>query len=48
MKFNNKKVNFLDCTLRDGGYYNDCIFSREIIKSEFLLCFYTDGIKTMG
>lgn len=31
-----KKITFLDCTLRDGGYYNDWDFSPELIR-EYLL-----------
>jgi len=27
-----KKINLLDCTLRDGGYYNDWFFSKELIN----------------
>ena len=27
-----KKINLLDCTLRDGGYYNNWFFSRELIN----------------
>ena len=26
------KINIIDCTLRDGGYYNDWLFSDETIK----------------
>lgn len=26
-----KKINLLDCTLRDGGYYNNWFFSKELI-----------------
>ena len=25
------KINFLDCTFRDGGYYNDWDFSPEVV-----------------
>ena len=27
-----KKINILDCTLRDGGYYNNWNFSRDLIN----------------
>lgn len=30
---NNNSIVFLDCTLRDGGYYNSWNFSRELISS---------------
>ena len=29
---NSNKINILDCTLRDGGYYNNWEFSRPLIK----------------
>ena len=29
------KINLLDCTLRDGGYYNNWDFSRELIEEYF-------------
>ena len=29
---NNNKINLLDCTLRDGGYYNNWFFNRELIN----------------
>ena len=28
----NKKIQFLDCTLRDGGYYNNWSFSTSLIN----------------
>ena len=28
----NKKINLLDCTLRDGGYYNNWYFKKELIN----------------
>ena len=28
----NKKINLLDCTLRDGGYYNNWFFKRDLIN----------------
>ena len=28
----NKKINFLDCTLRDGGYYNNWDFKLNTIQ----------------
>lgn len=27
-----KKINILDCTLRDGGYYNNWVFSEDLIN----------------
>ena len=27
-----KKITLLDCTLRDGGYYNNWDFSKELIE----------------
>ena len=33
MKENNfKKINLLDCTLRDGGYYNNWDFGSNLVK----------------
>ncbi len=29
---NKKKINLLDCTLRDGGYYNNWFFEKELIN----------------
>ena len=29
---NNNKINLLDCTLRDGGYYNNWFFNKELIN----------------
>ena len=31
-----KKINLLDCTLRDGGYYNNWNFPRSLIKNYLL------------
>mgnify|MGYP001300798745 FL=1 len=28
----NNKINLLDCTLRDGGYYNNWFFKKELIN----------------
>ena len=30
-----EKIRFLDCTLRDGGYYNAGDFSEELIHEYF-------------
>ena len=30
-----KKINLIDCTLRDGGYYNNWHFSEKLIQSYF-------------
>ena len=27
-----KKINLLDCTLRDGGYYNNWDFSSHLVQ----------------
>jgi 4-hydroxy 2-oxovalerate aldolase len=32
-KMDKKKINLLDCTLRDGGYYNDWDFDPKLINS---------------
>ena len=32
MNLNTRNIKLLDCTLRDGGYYNDWNFSPELIK----------------
>lgn len=37
-----KQVKFLDCTLRDGGYYNSWDFSEDLISQ------YLNAIKTVG
>jgi 4-hydroxy 2-oxovalerate aldolase len=39
-----KKINLLDCTLRDGGYYNNWDFSRELIE-EYLSSVAQSGIQ---
>ena len=31
----NKKINLLDCTFRDGGYYNNWEFPRDLINNYF-------------
>ena len=28
----NRKINILDCTLRDGGYYNNWNFSTNLVE----------------
>ena len=38
-----KKFNILDCTLRDGGYYNNWNFSKEFIN-DYLKSIYNSGI----
>lgn len=30
---NMKNINILDCTLRDGGYYNNWDFSPEVVNA---------------
>ena len=39
-----KKINLLDCTLRDGGYYNNWDFSKKFIK-QYILGIRSTGIK---
>jgi 4-hydroxy 2-oxovalerate aldolase len=39
-----KNLNILDCTLRDGGYYNDWNFSKEFIN-DYLKIICNSGIK---
>ena len=39
-----KNLTILDCTLRDGGYYNDWNFSKNFIN-EYLKTIYKSGIK---
>ena len=29
---NKNKINILDCTLRDGGYYNNWFFEKELVN----------------
>ena len=40
---NTQAVTLLDCTLRDGGYYNDWDFSRGLI-TEYLLAMKASGV----
>jgi 4-hydroxy 2-oxovalerate aldolase len=44
MKKNISKVNLLDCTLRDGGYYNNWDFSNELVN-KYLKAIANSGIK---
>ena len=39
-----KKINLLDCTLRDGGYYNNWDFPKELIE-EYLSSLSQSGIE---
>ena len=41
-----KMARFLDCTLRDGGYYNDWNFSEDLIE-EYLDAMPAAGIDTV-
>ena len=45
MKFNPnmRKLNFLDCTLRDGGYYNAWDYPRDIIQ-DYLKAMHAVGV----
>ena len=38
------KINLLDCTLRDGGYYNNWDFSHKLVN-DYLSAMSTAGIK---
>ena len=40
----NSEIKLLDCTLRDGGYYNNWNFSKSIIQ-KYVNCISTTGIK---
>ena len=39
-----KKINLLDCTLRDGGYYNNWDFSKDLVN-DYLKAIADSGIK---
>lgn len=39
-----KKINLLDCTLRDGGYYNNWDFSKDLIQ-DYILSLNETGIE---
>ena len=39
-----KKINILDCTLRDGGYYNNWNFSNELVN-DYLKAISLSGIR---
>ncbi len=39
-----KNINLLDCTLRDGGYYNNWDFSIDLIQ-DYLNCLSESGVK---
>ena len=39
-----KKINILDCTLRDGGYYNNWNFSK-VLVNDYLKTISLSGIK---
>ena len=41
--FNNQNVTLLDCTLRDGGYYNNWCYSHELVN-DYLLAMSAIGI----
>ena len=41
-----KKLNLLDCTLRDGGYYNNWDFSKELVN-DYLKAISASGIKNV-
>ena len=45
IKFLNKmKYKILDCTLRDGGYYNNWLFSKKLAQ-DYLYAMSKSGIK---
>ena len=37
-----KKINLIDCTLRDGGYYNNWDFSRDLVQE------YLNSLNSLG
>jgi len=39
-----KEINILDCTLRDGGYYNNWDFSKNLVN-DYLKAISASGIK---
>ena len=39
-----RKLTLLDCTLRDGGYYNNWNFSKDLVN-EYLKAIAASGIK---
>ena len=39
-----QKINILDCTLRDGGYYNNWDFSLDLVK-DYIKSISLSGIK---
>ncbi len=41
-----KEVNILDCTLRDGGYYNNWDFSKDLVN-DYLKAISESGIKNV-
>ena len=41
-----KKINILDCTLRDGGYYNNWDFSKDLVN-DYLKAISESGIKNI-
>ena len=45
MNTSNKKI-LLDCTLRDGGYYNNWNFKKNIVKN-YLNCIKRSGIQVV-
>ena len=34
----NKSLKILDCTLRDGGYYNNWFFKKELVQNYLSSC----------
>ena len=41
-----KEINIVDCTLRDGGYYNNWDFSNEIVN-DYLKSMSLIGVKNI-
>ena len=39
-----RELTLLDCTLRDGGYYNNWNFSKDLVN-EYLKAIAASGIK---
>jgi 4-hydroxy 2-oxovalerate aldolase len=46
MYFNKNKSSILDCTLRDGGYYNNWFFSKKLVRS-YISTMLKIGIKNI-
>ncbi len=53
IKFNSQSITLLDCTLRDGGYYNNWCYSNELVNDYLLamsaigVCFVELGFRSL-